>query len=415
MAKDLTGPVGVWTQVQDVLLFKLHGASEGERQRLVLAAMACAFMVQCSVDSKKNSIPLYPWWELSNPDNWVQTGRGSRVLWSPREQWLKQATVSGYQKVPGTKMLAMKDGGLNIGAAYAWLTSLLGGEKLHDQYLKSLGTDRRCVPEFFWGTEEDGQLSQAGKAFAPHPLHAVYNRVREMAYATPGMKRFFSTGETASLANAWQEMNLQDKSPAEEVSGETIKALQGAKNGLRQAIANKAEFAKGGAAVKAALVREEDRIIGAKILVGELVSELTMPQNTALVMSGVLDWADFSYGENALTRLLGITLQECSWFSRNREEIMALKSGEEQQLFLYGYTVQDGELAPVPAEMAHPEEGAHACKECQDAFKASVLLSRKANFSKEKVASLIKALNESLKDESVQEQLRELLDQEEPF
>jgi hypothetical protein len=414
MAKDLTGPVGVWTQIQDVLLFKLHGASEGERQRLTLAAMACAFMVQCSVDSKKNSIPLYPWWELSDPDNWIQTGRGSRVLWSPREQWLKEATVSKYQKVPGTNMLAMKDGGLNIGAAYAWLTSLLGGEKLHDQYLKSLGTDRRCVPESFWGTEQEGQLSEAGKAFSPHPLHAVYNRVREMAYATPGMKRFFSTGETASLREAWQEMNLQDESPGE-VSSQTVEALQKAKSGLRQAIANKAMFAEGGAAVKAAVVREEDRIIGAKILISELVSGLNMPQLTVLVMSGKLDWADFSYGENALTRLLGITLQECSWFSRNREHIMSLKSGEEQQLFLYGYTVQDGELAPVPAEMAHPEEGAHVCKECQDAFKASVLLSRKANFSKEKVASLIKALNESLKDESVQQQLCELLDQEEPF
>jgi hypothetical protein len=423
LARDLTGPVGVWTQIQDVLLFKLHGAPEEQRQKLTLAAMACAFMVQCSVDSKKNAIPLYPWWDLAKAENWTQGSNPSgRVVWSPRRDWLETAEVKRHDKVPGTKVDAMQDGGLNIQAAYAWLTSLVGEKKLHEQYLKTLGTDRRCVPDRFWGTEQD-QLTKAGEALHRHPLHAVYNRVREMAFAHPEMKRFFSSKEEgASLAQAWEDMNL-DESPAY-VSSQSLEALRKAKRRLSKAISAKVamerrlgEDLKAGRkteSAKAEVVREEDRIIGAKILVGELVAAFTLPQMTLLVREGELDWADFSYGENALTRSLGISTEECSWFSRNREEIMALKTGEERQLFLYGYTVEGDELAQLPPERVHPGEGAHACKACQDAFKASVLLNRSCSFSKGKVTDLVRAINARMSQDGVQEQLRLLLDAQEP-
>lgn len=73
LARDHTGAVGIYTKVQDAFL-RLMAHPEMDRAtrtRLMLGAMAMAYMVQCAVDMKKNTIPAYRWWKLLDPNNWT--------------------------------------------------------------------------------------------------------------------------------------------------------------------------------------------------------------------------------------------------------------------------------------------------------------------------------------------------------
>lgn len=73
LAKDHTGPIGIFTKAQDAFLRLMAkpGLDPRSRTKLMLAAMAMAFMAQCAVDSKKNTIPVYRWWLLLDIRYWT--------------------------------------------------------------------------------------------------------------------------------------------------------------------------------------------------------------------------------------------------------------------------------------------------------------------------------------------------------
>ena len=73
LARDFTGPIGIFTKAQDAFLRLMAkpNLTAKHRTTLMLAAMAMAFMAQCAVDSKKNTIPVYRWWKLLDSSFWT--------------------------------------------------------------------------------------------------------------------------------------------------------------------------------------------------------------------------------------------------------------------------------------------------------------------------------------------------------
>lgn len=467
LSQDFTGPVGVFTNLQDYFL------SLG----MTAHANACSALIQACVDRKKNIIPPIDIRGLLAPENWELSERHGAKVWIPKlwpllNEKYRSLDDLHYEDVLVMMGWAAKEGGFERREATPWVTGLPNKKTLDwglvtgDQYHLSLDPDhafeKLCCRAELIKLRKESPPGEIRKGTCQKPGYTAsalqpmwWNGMAELiAYFDQNKissKRDATPDDIWKLVDSLSPVKVKRKSMAELDALRKAKDLGLTKIGIEAS--QPPPNVKGGAAKKA------EKVNSAKSLARDRIEQLSLEELMNLFdalyaiddkhqlseeeessnpefnppVSHLRAWQLLTLGNNALSRLMKIEVpEECSFVKNYEEDILSTLSSMTKALpaayqaggwgaaFL---AMLKGEQWNEKCEPLHEhltlaylhrkEHGSklQACKTCCENI-SYILVREYRNIKDDSVTGLLKKLvstiNAELKDPEIQKKLRDL-------